>query len=158
MILPAISSVKQKGLSLIELLVVIGIIILLGAATFPMYANIQVSSQLNESSAQAIQALRTAREQSTARVNNMPHGVCFQNKSFVLYQGYSYVLRDNAYDRKIDLGEALSFSLPGGVAEYDINFSRGLGIPNIGGIIVLTHNVFGSRQVVVNNLGMAEEN
>ena len=153
----------MKGFTLIELLIVIGITLVLVAAVVPIYGNLQVFSQINENSVQVIQSLRIARERSMSGVNNVQHGVYFeanvspeQNK-YVLYQGLSYNERTAVYDREVILGKDLKFSLPGGVSEYEINFSKGLGVPNNTGTISLTHDVQGARQIIINNLGMVEE-
>jgi len=153
----------MKGFTLIELLIVIGITLLLVAAVAPIYGNLQVSSQLNENSAQIIQSLRIARERSVSGVNNAQHGVYFEanvspeQDKYVLYQGLSYDERIAVYDREVILDKSLNFSLPGGVAEYEINFTKGLGVPNNTGMIILTHDVQGARQIIINNLGMVEE-
>ncbi len=155
MMLPAAS--RNKGFTLVELLVVIAITLLLAAATVPIYGSLQVSSQLNENTSQIVQNLRTARERSVARLNNAQHGIYFTTNSYTLYQGSSYASRSSTYDRGVTLDPALSFSLPGGALTYDINFSKGLGVPNAIGTISLTHDVTGSRQIIINNLGMVEE-
>ena len=162
MMLPAASRDKGRGFTLIELLIVIAITLILAAATVPIYGNLQVSSQLNENTSQIIQNLRTARERSVARLNNAQHGVYFEvvtpgQDKYALYQGATYDSRDSSYDREVTLDAALSFTLPGGAAEYEINFSRGLGLPNATGTITLTHDVTGTRQITTNNLGMVEE-
>ena len=64
-----------KGFTIIELLIAIGITVVLVAAASPIYGNLQVSTQLNESSAQITQDLRLAREQSRAGVNGAAHGI-----------------------------------------------------------------------------------
>jgi prepilin-type N-terminal cleavage/methylation domain-containing protein len=155
----------MKGFTLTELLIVIGISLILVIAAVPVYGNLQVQAQLNESTSQAIQALRTARERSVARMNNSPHGVYFDiilgsEDKYILYQGASYATRDSSYDRESVLDEPLVFSnlsfvLSGG--DVDINFSEGLGISNNTGSLRLTHDVSGSRDIGVNSMGKVEE-
>ncbi len=152
----------MKGFTLIELLIVIAITLILAAVVVPIYGNLQVSGQLNENSSQAIQTLRMARGRSIARYNNAQHGVYFQvnasdKDKYVLYRGSSYATRESDYDREITLDSALSLSLPGGVSEYEINFSKGLGVPDATGTITLTHDVSGSRSIIVNSFGMIEK-
>jgi len=154
---------NNKSFTLIEILIVIGITLILTAAVAPIYGNLQVSSQLNENSCQIIQSLRLARERSVARLNNASHGVYFEidalgyQDKYVLYQGSNYDSRDSSYDREVILDEVLSLSLPGEVSEYEINFSKGLGVPIATGIITLTHDVNGTRQIIINSLGMVEQ-
>jgi len=147
----------MKSFTLIELLIVIAITLILAAVVAPIYGNLQVSGQLNENSSQAIQTLRTARGRSMARYNKAQHGVYFQTDRYTLYQGTSYGERVSAYDREVVLDEALSFSLPDGGSEYEINFSKGLGLPDATGTITLTHDVSGSRSIIINSFGMIEK-
>ncbi len=156
---------RQKGFTLIELLVVISIIIILSVAAIPVYGNLQVSAQLNENTSQIIQAIRTARERSVAGYNNRQHGVYFNinassDNKYILYQGSSYATREAGYDRETILGSSLSisandFTFTG--SDVDINFSKGLGVPDNTGTIILTHDVSGTRSIILNDLGIVEE-
>jgi prepilin-type N-terminal cleavage/methylation domain-containing protein len=151
---------NYMGFTLIELLVVLSMIALLAASVFPMYGNLQGSSQLNESSSQIIQIIRTARERSAARLNNSNHGVYFESAEsdrYVLYQGSSFDTREQNRDRETILEGVMNFSLPGGADEYEINFSKGLGMPSATGTIILNHEVQGTRTIIINSFGMVEE-
>ncbi len=160
------SGVHNVGFTLIELLIVIGIIIALTAATIPIYGNLQVSAQLNENSAQIIQAIRTAKERSEAWYNNAQHGVYFDINTvgadkYILYQGPAYASRNILYDREAVLGSSLSFSNSSFTVtgnDIDINFSKGMGIPSNIGVLNLLHSVSGSKSISVNSFGTVEEN
>lgn len=164
--LKAYSLKLKSGFTLIELLIVIGISVILAAAATPLYGSLQVSSQLNENSSQIIQALRLARERSINGFGNMQHGVFFDidpsgQDSYVLYRGASYATRQTSYDRAISLDDVLSFSSSGfslSGTDIDINFSKTFGRPNNRGTLTLTHEVNGSRSVVINFAGKIEEN
>lgn len=146
----------MRGFTLIELLISIAITIVLAAVAAPIYGNLQVSSQMNESVVLMIQTARTARERSLSRVNNVAHGIKLQSDSYVLYQGSSYDERTQSYDRVIDLEEAvgLSWDLVG-VAD-EINFSKSLGVPNATGTITFTHSTGSAQDIMVNDFGMVE--
>jgi prepilin-type N-terminal cleavage/methylation domain-containing protein len=151
----------QRGFTLIEILIVMGITLILVTAAVPIYGNLQVSAQLNENTSQIVQTARIARERSAARFHNASHGVYFEINAgardrFILYQGDSYAGRDNTYDRAVTLDNALSLSTT--LAGNEVNFSKGLGVPNSVGIITLTHDVTGSRVMSINNFGIVEEN
>ena len=155
----------MKGFTLTELLIVIAIGIILVTASVPIYSNLQVKAQLNESATQVVQTLRTAREYSLSRYQDSAWGVFIDNNlmtddGYVLYKGDSYETREADYDRETSLDIPLSFinlgfNLTG--ANIDINFSKGLGKPNNVGSLVINNNVEGSRTIVVNSLGMVEE-
>jgi type II secretory pathway pseudopilin PulG len=146
---------SQIAFTLVELLITIGIIILLAAVAAPIYGNLQVSAQLNESTSGVTQTLRQARQSAMSRENNAGWGVYFTSSSYTLYQGISYAARNNAYDLVISLDSALSFSTT--LAGDEVNFSAGLGEPSNTGSITLTHDVNGTRTITINSLGSIEE-
>ena len=148
----------MKGFTLIELLIVIGITVIVVAAGASIYSHVLVSTELDETTAELVQNLRFAREQSLVGWNGAPHGVQFEAHQYVLYQGASYVLRDMSYDRTIDVGSAITLSAS--MTGADVHFSTGLGLPNNPdsvGTITVTHAVSGSRTVNVSSLGMVTE-
>jgi prepilin-type N-terminal cleavage/methylation domain-containing protein len=149
---------KQSGFTVLELLIVLTITITLAASVAPLYGNLQVSSQLNEESAQLLQAMRVARARAVARLNNSGHGVRLDTttNSYTLYQGASYALRDATYDRKITLPSAITLATS--LSGAEVNFSKGLGVPTTTGTTTLTHTVYGTREIVITDFGMAEEN
>ena len=160
MILPVTFKDKHAGFTLIELLIVIGITLVLATAAIPIYGNLQVSAQLNENTSQIVQTVRIARGRSVARLNNTSHGVYFEinsaaNDRFILYQGDSYVGRDELYDRVAILDPALSLSTT--LSGNEVNFSRGLGIPNTTGTVTLKHDVVGIKTMSINVFGIVEE-
>lgn len=155
----------RKGFTLIELLIVIAITVILATAAVPIYGGLQVKAQLNENTSQIIQTIRTARERSVAGYNNSAHGVFFDinsgNDRYVLYQGSSYATRDVDYDREANLDSVLSldnssFALAGD--DIDITFSKGLGVPNNIGNLLLIHNTSGNRVISVSGMGTVQEN
>ena len=142
----------MRGFTLIELLIVIAITLILVAATIPIYGSLQVSSQINDVSAEIIQTIRTAKTASVARYNNESHGVRIFSDRYVLYQGSSYALRDANYDREIVLDASMTLS---GLSE--INFSKGLGFPDVTGTINIVHSVTGARIISINSYGLVQE-
>ena len=154
----------MRGFTMVELLIVIALSFILVIASLPIYGQLQVRAQLEETSAQLVQALRVVRQNSLARYGGGPHGVFFDiNPSgqdrFILYRGDNYVSRDPNYDIVQTLDEALiitnlDFSLDGG--GIDINFSAGLGRPNNIGSFLLTHVVQGERVISINSFGKIE--
>lgn len=146
---------ESAGLTLVELLVVLGIVFLI-AVTSPIYGNLQVSGQTKETSFQIVQFLREAREQSVAGQNSARHGVKFEEKRYILYQGSSYASRQSEYDREINLNSSLtlSWSLAGGSDE--VNFLLGYGTPNSTGTVTVSHSAGGQRDIFVNSFGMID--
>lgn len=144
-----------KGFTVVELLIVVGITVVLAAAAAPIYSNLQVSTQLDEASAQITQDLRLAREQSRAGVYGVSHGVLFGANSYTLYQGASYAARDATYDQINTFSKALAITttFPGN----EVTFTTGTGAPSATGTIVVAHDVSGTRTILVNDIGAAAE-
>jgi prepilin-type N-terminal cleavage/methylation domain-containing protein len=151
------------GFTLIELIIVMAIIFVIAGAVAPIYGNLQSTTQLNETTSQAVQALRMARERSVSRYNNARHGVKFDLVSspnkFILYQGTSYASRDAEYDRETTLSQSMSIVTTGlSPVGDDINFSMGLGIPDKTGSVNINHSVEGFKVININDYGAVTEN
>ena len=149
---------EEKGMTMIELLMIIILVSALVALSVPVYSNLQVSSKLNESTNLLIQTLRTGKERGTARLNNIEHGVKLETDSYTIYYGSSYTTRIQDYDRDIILKEIeLSWNLSGTGDADNINFSKGLGIPNKTGTITLTDKTGNTKNITVNEIGKIEQ-
>lgn len=157
---------KNRGFTIVEIFVVVGIFVILTTAALPLYANLQVSTQLNETASQIIQAVRYAQGLSRAGKNNSRHGIYFNvdnlgNNFYVIYQGNNFFDRNTAYDRTTNLDDVLSIQGSGFNKigdSFDVNFSQGLSRPNNTGTIILVHGVQGSRNIEINNFGRVTEN
>jgi len=145
----------NKGVTLIELLIAIAIMTLMSAAAIPIYGNLQVSSQINENTTLIVQTIRTARQNSVSRVNDIGHGVRFFPNSFVMYQGPNYATRQAAYDRLIPLDSTLTLSST--LTGDEVNFSMSTGVPTETGVITITHDLGDSKTIRVNKFGATQE-
>lgn len=142
----------KKGVTLIELLISISIMVILAAAAVPIYGNLQVSSQMNENKALITQTIRIARQNSISRVNDSASGVKFFSDHLVLYQGSSYDIRSVAYDRVIPFDSALSLTTS--LVSNEVNFSRESGLPDNIGEVVLTHTIGDVETITINKFGI----
>lgn len=145
----------NKGFTIIELLIVVGITVILAAAASPIYGNLQVSTQLNEVSAQIAQDLRLAHEQSRAGVNGAAHGVKFEQSRYTVFQGSSYFSRSSAYDRVNVFSDSLTIVT--NFLNDEVVFPPGIGSPNASGTIIITHAAKGSRTITLNSVGSVTE-
>ena len=75
------------GVTLIELMVVIGIIFLLFTIGLPSYNSIKENVALSNYSQEIVSALRSAQNRSIVSQNGTSHGVHFNSDSYVLFGG-----------------------------------------------------------------------
>lgn len=149
---------QSSGFTLIEILIAIALFLLLAAASFSIYGNLAVSSQLDDAHSGILSALRIARVYSMSGLNNSSHGVYFEDNpvqdKYILYQGPSYLSRDTNYDNAVTLDSSLSIFTD--FTSNDVNFSMGRGIPNATGTVTISHSAKGFKNISINRFGIAE--
>ena len=151
-------SKNQGGFTLIELIVVVGIFLILSAAAFPVYHNWQASSALDSDSRQVVEILRDAQAKSSAGFNNSAYGVYFDRprKTLTEYQGRSYAERDRAYDQVSGIDSQIA--IPSAPEINEINFSAGLGQPDLTGDLIVSTGAGDDRTISINNFSNIEIN
>jgi len=143
----------KRGVTLVELLIAISIMILLAATAVPIYGNLQNLSQKEEATYSLLQSLRLARQDSLSGVNNYQHGVKFFSDHYIVFQGDAFTTRTAALDRNIKLSPSLS--LTNDFLNNEIVFSRG-GLPNSLGTLTISEVNGQSRVITVNKFGIAK--
>jgi Tfp pilus assembly protein FimT len=112
---------KSKSFSLVEILIIIGIMAVLIAIAIPSYRFFQKETDLNNSTEEIINTLRLAQNKTLASEGPSRYGVYFDAVStpdqYTLFKGTSYASRDNPADEIHKLANSLEIS--------DINLSGG---------------------------------
>ena len=107
----------QKGFTLVELLIVIGILIILTAVAVPSLRYFQKGSDLNNSAEEIINILRLAQNKTLVSERASQYGVYFDNLSiphqYILFKGPSFDLRDDSFDEIHELSKSVEI--------YEIN-------------------------------------
>jgi len=152
---------NKKGFTVLELLIVIAIGIAMASMAIPIYGGLQTRAQSEESAAQMVQVLRTAKVRAEGGFNDVSHGVYFDinaasDDRYILYQGGSYATRVSSYDQTFVLMPVLSIenidlSLTG--SDIDINFLQGNSEPNNIGEFRINHESDNSKIVEIRNFG-----
>jgi len=135
---------KPKSFSLVEILIIIGIMAVLIAIAIPSYRFFQKETDLNNSTEEIINVLRLAQNKTlasegTALEGGSRYGVYFDAVStpdqYTLFKGTSYASRDNPADEIHKLSDSLEISginLSGG---SEVVFDRILGTTSQSGSV-----------------------
>ncbi|MDP2864425.1 MAG: hypothetical protein Q8N73_02100, partial [bacterium] len=107
---------KNFGVTLIELVVILGILILLTALAVPTFIFFQTETDLNNSTEEIINTLRVAQNKTLGSEGASNYGVHFESDKLVLFKGTSY--DSLAIDNEVH-------SLPKRVEIYEINLLGG---------------------------------
>jgi len=135
------------GFTLIEILIVLGLIAILTTFVLPTSIYFYRSQQLETHSQGILQTLRRAQLKAISIEKDASFGVYLTNDNYVLFKGVSYATRDVQYDEVYDLSNIITLS---GLSE--VIFSKFEGIPNTTGNIVLNSNSE-SRTININEMG-----
>ncbi len=124
------SLTPQKGFSLLELLIISGIVVLAAAILLPVFNNFRTNTILDSAGQGLVSRLRLAKNKTIASDGPSSWGIYFKHspqdwpQGYTLFKGASYELREVAFDENYNLSPRLEFSivdLAGGVSEIVFN-------------------------------------
>lgn len=101
---------SQRGFSLVELVVVMGIVAIIAAVTVPLGLNYYRAQVLDETYYELRSTLRRAHSQAVSVKNDSAFGVKIMSENFVLFQGETYAGRVAIYDEVFDVPTVVSIS------------------------------------------------
>ena len=113
----------NTGFTLIEALIVIGLLSLIGILGIPFYQSFQIQSQLDTSTLIVLQALNSARIESLSSTNNADHGVRIEPHRIITFVGSTFAPSD-PQNFSVDLPNSVALSTSFGA---DIVFARRTG-------------------------------
>jgi type II secretory pathway pseudopilin PulG len=100
----------MRGFTLLEILLSISVIIVIGGIGIPIYHNLQIKNDLNDTAYRLVQMSRRAQALSRAEKNDSSWGVYIGEGSITLFQGQDYASRDAQYDETFEHSPAVTFS------------------------------------------------
>lgn len=107
---------NQKGLSLIELLVVVSVIIILIGLAFISYRLFEKGTELEVTAQNILVTLKLAQTKTLASEGASQYGVHFENNKYILFKGDTY--QEGAVENKI-------YQLPKRLEIYNIDLADG---------------------------------
>lgn len=133
-----IKNLYQRGITLLEVLVVISIIGIILAIALPQFSKIRNTQILKGAGEEIVAMLSKARSQTLSSLNSSEYGVHFEVNRIILYKGTSYESTD-AENSTIDITSPVTISnisLSNGAT--DVYFNRLNGMPSQTGYIVIS--------------------
>ncbi|MBZ9578286.1 hypothetical protein KJA14_00250 [Patescibacteria group bacterium] len=115
------NSKLNVGVTLVELVVIIGILVILALISAPVFRFFQKESDLNNNTEEIINTLRFAQNRTLASEGASQYGVYFDNTTsphqYTLFKGTDFASRDSSSDEIHKLAKAVEF--------YEINLNGG---------------------------------
>lgn len=126
--LPETSSKRKSvsGFTLIELMLVMGLILIIGLLTSSVGISYYQSQILSETTDTLVSVLRQAQGLAQSGKNNSAFGVFISEDSYVMFEGSDYVSRLSDLDLVFSVSPNITMSGPS-----EIIFSELTGIPNV---------------------------
>jgi len=128
----------QKGITLLEVIIVIAIVGILIAVVSPQFSKMKNSQIIKNASSDIVSSLNKAQSQTRASLNSSPYGVHFQSDKIIIFKGINFSAND-ANNQNINIVSPAIISniaLTGGVT--DIYFNRLTGLPSGTGTITVS--------------------
>ena len=107
---------KQKGFTLIEILIVISIVFLLAGTGLISYRFFEKGTELESTAQNILATLKLTQTKTLASEGASQYGVHFENNQYVLFKGDTY--QEGAADNKI-------YQIPSRLEIYDIDLADG---------------------------------
>lgn len=133
---------SSHGFSLIEVVIVVGLIGSIAGVGIPLYRDYQIRNDLNLATEQVTQGLARARLLSQAANNDDSWG--FYAPAGVLYKGDSYATRDPNFDETYPMPSTIGIK-----GLFEVNYSKTNGRPDNTGNITLTTINDETRNVLI---------
>jgi prepilin-type N-terminal cleavage/methylation domain-containing protein len=149
---------SEQGVSLIEIILVVAIIVILSAITLPIQNTVLTNNYLSDGLTNIQVAIRTASLHARLATDGLSAGVWVGKTEdgrpeVISYRGESFEKRNKEYDLLVEVAKSLEVSAtPGG----DIHFNKVSGTTDYDTIITIS-SLAGKKILKVNTLGIVSE-
>jgi prepilin-type N-terminal cleavage/methylation domain-containing protein len=117
---------KQKGFTLVEILLVVGLFGFLAGISIPVYSGFIDRSNLSSSVDVTQAAILRARKYAQTQRNNSNWGVYYQTGQIIVFAGDSFDTRDTALDEVTNIPETMGLSVD---SDREVVFEQISGTP-----------------------------
>ncbi|MFA6552960.1 MAG: GspH/FimT family pseudopilin [Patescibacteria group bacterium] len=141
---------RAGGFSLIELLIVIGVLVLVAGLSIPFYQSFQVSSNLDNTTGEVTSALRRVQGMAMGSQQWSPWGIHLESRRYILFAGAAYAAGDPT-NEVFTIPQNITISTTTGT---DIIFSRVKGETSNTGTVTLRSSNNESSTLTINSQGI----
>lgn len=142
---------RTKGLTIIELLLVVAIMLIIAVVSTPFYSRFFISNDVINVNNQLVGSLKKAQIYAIAGKQNGNWGVNYSNNYITVFQGTSYLLRNQALDEK--------FSVNSGITINNLStiiFTKNTGIPDLTPTITISAGNT-TKTISINSQGVVNQ-
>ncbi|MFA5022374.1 MAG: type II secretion system protein [Patescibacteria group bacterium] len=147
----------MKGFTLIELIIVMGMLVIVATLSVPFFQSFQVSSDLYTHANTITKTLQRAQQQAITGQNNDAWGVYFDiaAKKIILFKGNNYASRQTDFDEIISYPQTFSVTTDFG---NEIYFSLYSGQTAKTGTVNITSQNNQTRTIKIESNGLIQLN
>jgi len=145
-------ALRARGLTVIELLLVIATIAIIGALATPALTGFLVRNQLKNTTNELVSAFRTAQLNAMAAKRDSTWGTNVSTAAITLFQGSSFASRNTTFDEVYAIPPSIT------VTPSEIVFAKLTGNPSATPTITVQSTVGQTRTVTVNAVGTVDVN
>lgn len=133
-----IKNFYQKGITLLEVIIVIAIVGILVAVVSPQFSKMKNSQIIKNASSDIISSLNKAQSQTRASLDSSPYGVHFQSDKIIIFKGITFSAND-ANNQNINIvSPAIISNIALTNGATSIYFNRLTGLPSGTGTITVS--------------------
>ncbi len=147
---------KNNGITVLEILFSIAILVLILAIVIPQFSKIRENQVMKDGVAYVLSSVDKARSQTLDSLNSSEYGVHFTSDKIMIFRGTAYVAWGVVETINIISPATISnIALTGGGS--DVYFNRLSGAPSATGTITITSPNF-SKVITISATGLASVN
>jgi len=153
---------KNKGISIIEILIVISIIVIISAIAIPNLSKFHNQQALQNTTEDVISLLNEARNSTISSKNSNTYGIHFQSDKVILFAGASFT--SDPSNKQVDLDSSVTIPVAGGInlngGGSDIVFARITGDTTEYGTIIirLVKDATQQKIITISKIGVIGSN
>ena len=143
---------KQDGFTVVELILVVGIMSLVVLSAGSLGTNFLVRNATQNTINELASSLRVARLNTMSSKNDSDWGVSVSSNAITLFSGNTFASRDPVYDESFDIPSSMSVS-----PLVEVVFLRPSG-DTVGATFTVSNNIGETTVISINEVGVVDAN